>query len=118
MKTLNRSKPYGEAYGHGLAHRYEQDGILFDAAGNECVAADSKPQGKTSDSAPADPMVVQVGGQPVDLAGMDQEQLHALAVSMQIKLHPRTGAEKVRAAIMAANPADAPSGELAAQLEG
>lgn len=32
---LDRKKPFGEVYGAGVAHRYEQDGKLFDDDGNE-----------------------------------------------------------------------------------
>lgn len=38
--TLDRKKPFGEVYGADVAHRYEQDGKLFDDAGNEMDAED------------------------------------------------------------------------------
>ena len=39
MKTLDRSKPYGEVYGEGQA-RFEQDHILFDAQGHALTEAE------------------------------------------------------------------------------
>jgi hypothetical protein len=38
MSELNRNKPYGEVGGLGIAHKYEQDGKLFDADGKEMTA--------------------------------------------------------------------------------
>lgn len=46
---LDKKKPYGEAYGAGLGHRYEQDGKLFDEAGHEVHSDDdgkAEPEGK------------------------------------------------------------------------
>lgn len=38
MRTLDRSKPYGEVFGEGQA-RYEQDHVLFDAQGDALTEA-------------------------------------------------------------------------------
>lgn len=35
MRTLDRSKPFGSVHGGDAKHRFEQGGLLFDAAGNE-----------------------------------------------------------------------------------
>lgn len=115
MKTLDRSKPFGTVCGEA-SHRYEQGGLHFDADGNE-VSSDTKEPVNT------DPVPVQVGDKSYDLAAMDAPALHALAAEMQLTLHPRTGADKVRAAILAAvaKPAQVASpnsGELNAQLAG
>lgn len=46
MATLDRSRSYGTVYGAGPAHAFEQDGIVFDFAGNEVGAAPAKAAGK------------------------------------------------------------------------
>lgn len=35
MRTLDRTKPYGEVWGEAGGAKFEQDGILFDAHGRE-----------------------------------------------------------------------------------
>lgn len=41
MTKLDRSRPFGEASGGGISHRYEQDGLYFDAAGNQVGGAEA-----------------------------------------------------------------------------
>lgn len=115
MKTLDRAKPFGTVCGEA-SHRYEQGGLHFDAEGNE-VSSGAKAPANT------DPVLAQVGDKSYDLTAMDAPALHALATEMQLTLHPRTGADKVRAAILAAvaKPAQTESpnsDELNAQLAG
>ena len=43
---LDRSRPYGEVFGPS-AHRYEQDGRLFDNAGNEIVTKRDEERGES-----------------------------------------------------------------------
>lgn len=38
MRTLDRTRPYGEVFGEGPA-RFEQDHVLFDAQGNALTDA-------------------------------------------------------------------------------
>jgi hypothetical protein len=42
MRQLDRSRPYGQVCGDGVAHAFEQDGARFDAAGNEMVTAQER----------------------------------------------------------------------------
>lgn len=42
MRTLDKSKPYSTVHGDGVRHRYEQDHLLFNAAGEQ-VDADGEP---------------------------------------------------------------------------
>lgn len=51
--TLNRNKPFGEVYGEGVTHRYEQDGKLFDNAGNEIEQPQTEAGEPAADAAPA-----------------------------------------------------------------
>ena len=34
---LDRTKPFGQVFGYGPAHAFEQDGRIFDHEGNEVV---------------------------------------------------------------------------------
>jgi hypothetical protein len=43
MKTLDRSKPFGEVFGISRA-RYEQDHVLFDAQGHALADAEPAPE--------------------------------------------------------------------------
>lgn len=64
--TLDRKKPFGEVYGADVAHRYEQDGKLFDDAGNEMDAEDEpevKAPAKAKHKAKHDDSDDQVGAQ-------------------------------------------------------
>ena len=80
--TLNRNKPFGEVYGEGVTHRFEQDGKLFDNAGNEIEAQPEpqEPQDQASepaaDAAPArrgrKPKQVDQASEPAADAGADQ----------------------------------------------
>lgn len=36
MRTLNLARPYATVCGGALAHRFEQDGLKFDANGQQC----------------------------------------------------------------------------------
>ena len=111
MKTLDRTKPYGTVCGEA-SHRYEQDGLCFNSEGKEVVTGESAP-------ANTEPVLAQVGDKSYDLAAMDAPALHVLALEMGLKLHPRTGAEKVRSAILAApsQPLGQNSDELNAQMQ-
>lgn len=44
MKTLDKQKPYGTVYGDQLGRCYEQDGVVFDAEGNEWKAPPPPPE--------------------------------------------------------------------------
>ena len=45
MKTLDKQKPYGTVHGDEEGRCFMQDGVYFDAAGNECapLADDTEP---------------------------------------------------------------------------
>lgn len=51
------------------------------------------------------PSVIKVDGEDVVLDGMDAEELHALAAKLDVKVHYRSGADKVRAALVASQEA-------------
>jgi hypothetical protein len=54
MAKLDKSKPYGEVFGDPQGHRYEQDGKLFDALGEEIVVkAKDTPKQPTQPKQPA-----------------------------------------------------------------
>ena len=54
MIVLDRSRGYGEIFGDAGNARYEQDGHLFDAAGNEIESRPKRgrPKASASDEAP------------------------------------------------------------------
>lgn len=100
MSTLDRSKPFGEVYGSGVSHRYEQGGRLFDHEG--------KLVGEPAASAPAGD----------DLDAMDQDTLYALSKTMGLDFHPNTGEKKLKEAIRKARAAAPAGDQLAQQLAG
>lgn len=58
MKTLDKTKPYGEVYGISVA-KFEQDGVLFDVFGNEIGGKEEIPT-----TVEATPEVVKKPGRP------------------------------------------------------
>lgn len=104
--ALDKSRPYGEVYGEGVTHRYEQDGKRFDNSENEI--ADEAPPPSPADESPA------VGDA---LDGMNRDQLHAMAKDLGIKVHPKSGSPKVREAIREAGN-DTDPDQVSAQMAG
>lgn len=109
MEKLDRSQPYGEVCGTVDGHRYEQNNKLFDAQGNLMVPAAAA----SSTQAPADTKAapsILVNGQVIVLPE-DREALLALANEhLPVKVHPQTGAPKLRKALMDAYPVEPVAG--------
>ncbi len=109
MEKLDRSQPYGEVTGASDGHRYEQNHKLFDAQGNLFVppepATTAPAAGDTKAPAAAKSApIIQVNGQLIELPE-DREALLALAnAHLPAKIHPQTGAAKLRKALMDAFP--------------
>jgi hypothetical protein len=63
VKKLDRSRSFAEVFGSGEPHRYEQDGLKFDGAGDQVMTAaeraeserKTKPTGKAGKADPASP---------------------------------------------------------------
>lgn len=120
---LDRSRPYGtihEAEGGGMRACYEQDYKQFDTKGDEIVAT-AIAGGKVDDGTGPQPVLVSKDaqgnlmkdGETLDTEAMNAEELHTLAASMGMKLHPMTGKAKTLVAITAAA---VPVDQVAAQL--
>lgn len=115
METLDRSQPYGEVCGASDGHRYEQNGKLYDNHGNLFVPPEPEPttQAPSGDSQPpaaGGPSIRLADGQVIVLPE-DRAALLALAnAHLPTKIHPQTGAAKLRKALMDAFPVEPVTG--------
>lgn len=115
MKRLDKTRPYAEVHGDA-SHRYEQDGINFDAAGNAVDEAHDAP--KPAPAATGAGQTVTIAGKVFNLDAMSPEELVALANdSLGLQLHKLAGKRKSIPAILAAAKAQMPDGQLADQLQ-
>lgn len=112
MDTLDRSQPYGEVCGASDGHRYEQNGKLYDNHGNLFVPPEptQAPGGDSKPPAAGGPSIRLADGQVIALPE-DRAALLALANELlAVKMHPQTGAPKLRKALMDAFPMEPVAG--------
>jgi hypothetical protein len=108
MRTLDRSKPFGQVFG-GHGHSFEQDGTLFDHEGKEVGGKAKAVPAKSADEPakkPSEPIKAthKLGDRNVVLADMDVGQLRAAAVEAGVKVHHNAGEAKLREALAEALP--------------
>lgn len=53
-KTLDKQKPFGTVHGDDEGRCFTQDGVYFDAAGNECKPQVDEPQPAEAEPQPAE----------------------------------------------------------------
>lgn len=122
MKTLDRSKPFGQVFGTA-SHSFEQDGCLFDHEGKEvggkakALPAGTGDANKLATSTDTPKVTHMVGARAVVLADLDADQLRAIAAEAEVKVHPNAGEKKLREALAQALPAGTVD-QLDAQLQG
>jgi hypothetical protein len=102
-KAIARERVYGPGPTRGSRVLLARKGQLVDRAILDGCLGEPALGERPDDADPGE----QVDGQglppaAVDVDDLDRDQLHALAKEMGLKLHPFTGAAKVRAAIVEA----------------